>query len=443
MSKLKIFFLLLLCVTLAYGASIQYGFSQDDWFHLSISQASNLQEFLNFFNPAGVTWIFFRPLSTQVPYWLSTSLFSLSTAPYFMHATMLLIHALNAYLVVIISRKYLRSNASILLGIFYAISSIHFLSLFYIGAIQQLISTFFSLLAIYLFLKRPRPNQLSLAILTLCALLSKELALRLPMILFVLAYLCEKNILRSLRAITGPLCVAILYILLRVIFDTGVAPEYAVVLSPATTLATTMWYALFSLGFPEEILRYGLSGGLINFVGFLRLDPVARLPIFVGAFILLFYVIHQLVLSVRLKQNRHQLAFLALAFLNILAIIFLPTHRYPHYLDLSLLFIGIWLLRNLSKINFSVIIFSLLVGLGMFCSIWVETTTHWTIKRAILARTQMTNILSNQACQNPEGIVFEGSKQDLLELSYAMSIANGPRVICQNPSLQVYYKTLP
>lgn len=62
-----------------------------------------------------------------------------------MHFLMLILHATNAYLVQVISAKYLRSKYSVVLSIFYAISNIHFLSLFYIGAIQQILSTTFSL----------------------------------------------------------------------------------------------------------------------------------------------------------------------------------------------------------------------------------------------------------------------------------------------------------
>lgn len=433
MSKLKVFIFLFLSVVLAYGASLQYGFSQDDWFHLTISQAHSVKEFLNFFNPFGVPWIFFRPLSTQLPYWLSTTMFSLPVAPYFLHTLMLFIHVLNAYLVFQISQKYLKRNTAILLSIFYAISNVHFLSLFYIGAIQQLISTCFSLFAIKYFVHRDRPNQLVLAALTLCALLSKELALRLPLILLVLSYFESKNIIRSFRAVSGPILAAILYVLMRFLVHTAVSAEYFLSFSPATTLATAMWYGLFSLGFPELILQYGQSHGLVNFLQFFRDDPILRLPI-------IFSAITFILLAISSMRKKSSLIFPALSLVALLPVIFLPTHRYPHYLDLSLIFMGIWLLKPIGTINFKVIFLSALVSVSMLASIAVDRATHWTTKRSLLAQDEMQTLLATDACNNPGGIRFEGSPRDVLDLSYALSLANGPRVICANPQLQVYYQ---
>ncbi|EKD80136.1 MAG: hypothetical protein ACD_40C00193G0001 [uncultured bacterium] len=432
MSKIKILLLLTLATIIAYGASLKYGFSQDDWFHLTISQARNVGEFLNFFNPAGVSWIFFRPLSTQLPYWIATSFFGLAIAPYFLHTLMLLIHVLNSYLVIKISRKYLHQHLPILLGFFYVISNIHFLSLFYIGAIQELISTFFSLLTIFLFLRARRTSQITLAVLTVCALLSKELALRLPLILLFLAYLRERNLLRTLKAVSGPLLVTAAYLVLRLVIHTGGALEYSLVLSPATALATTMWYGLFALGFPEYLLRFGLSGGLIDFVGFTRDTGWISLPIFLSATIFGFAILRQLFR----RHSTHSLPILGL--LCLLPVIFLPTHRYPHYLDLSILFFGIWLLKPLKKLNFIVIIFSLFVAVGVLASIAIEKKTHWTIKRAIIAGKVEQQLLS-KPCQDLKNLIFLGPTPEPLEVSYAMSVEDGPRIICQNSDLRVYY----
>lgn len=431
MSKIKTFLLLFLAVMVSYGASLLYGFSQDDWFHLTISQAGNVREFFNFFNPTGVNWIFFRPLSTQLPYWLA-SLFGLAIAPIFLHILMLLLHLINSYLVIKISRKYLQANIAILLGFFYTISSIHFLSLFYIGAIQELISTLFSLLAINLFLRARHPSQLGLAVLTLCALLSKELALRLPLILLFLAYLEEKNLVRTLKAVAGPLVVTAAYLLIRLVFRTGGALEYSLILAPMTTLATSMWYGLFTLGFPEYLLHFGLSGGLIDFVGFAKSASWFALPIFLSAAVLGLAALRQLF------RKQSSSSFLILGLLCLLPVIFLPTHRYPHYLDLSTLFFGIWLLKPLKKLNFVVIIFSLFVFVGMLSSIALEKKTHWTIKRALIAQKAEQQLLSNP-CQDLKNLIFLGPSPEPLEISYAMSVEDGPRIICQNQDLRVYY----
>lgn len=439
MSKLKIFLLLLTTTFIAYGTSIIYGFSQDDWFHLSISRAGNIKEFINFFNPLSVSWIFFRPLSTQVPYWLGTSLFSDALSPQFMHVLMLVLHASNAYLVFLISRKYIKEGASLLLGIFYSISSVHFLSLFYIGAIQQLISTLFSLLAIHLFIKRPRANQLILATLTVCALLSKELAIRLPVLLFIIAYIEEKDLFKAFKDTLGPILVTILYFAIRMISGMGGASEYLVSFNPATTMATIMWYSLFFLGLPEDILNYGLSGGMIDFGTFALVSPITKSPIFLGATFLLGYAVYQIIKTIKVREDWNWFIFPLLALINIFPILFLPTHRYPHYLDISILFVGIWLLRDLNKVQFKHIIFFVIISLGMLSSIVVERSTHWTVKRSIIASRVEAQLIAKGDCHTISELVFVGPGNEPLEVSYAMSLMNGPRIICNNLDLQVYY----
>lgn len=444
MSKSKLLLLLAFSTLVAYGASIRYGFSQDDWFHLSISQANSLADFLNFFNPAHVTWIFFRPLSTQVPYWFATSLFSLSGAPYFMHALMLVIQVINAYLVVRIARKYLKDPQAVTLGIIYSLSTLHFLSLFYIGAIQQLISTCFSLLAIYHFISLRRKSQWILAILTLCALLSKELALRLPLTLLVLSYLQDRKIWPSLSRVAGPLIVTILYFAMRYLVGTTGASQYALDLGLGTTLASLMWYGLFLLGFPESLLQHGLSQGRIDFLTFAQQSGPLSWFIILGSIVILYFATRRAVQLIYSRSWWELILLPVLALLSILPVLFLPTHRYPHYLDLAILAIGVWVLQGVSTIDCcrSKIILGV-ICLGMLSGIVVETRTHWTIKRALISEEIIAQMKQSGACTSPDGVVFTGTSLEMRELGYALSQENGPRIICQNPALPVYYKELP
>lgn len=436
MSKHKTFFLLLIAAAVAYGSSLKYGFSQDDWFHLTLAKAGSLSEFMNFFNPFRVDWIFFRPLSTQLPYWLAVTIFGLSGAPVFMHFLMLIIHAVNGYLVTQIAKKYVPGQAPTILGLVYVVASSHFLSLFYIGAVQQLISTLFSLLTLRLFLSKSQPSQFGLALLTLLALLSKELALRIPLILFALAVLSGHAFWPAIKKLLGPLIVSLLYLGLRAA-SFGQATEYVMIFSPATTLATLMWYFLFGIGFPELLLNYGLSGGLVNFTAFFG-DNLFRLSILLSALPLGGLLLFRFIKTVQLR-SWSTLVFPLIALLSLLPILFLPTHRYPHYLDLSILFFGIWILQSLNlKKTLAVILTSSIVA-GMLASIAVETGTHWTIKRAELAKKEAAKIIANGSCSNPDGLILKGTPAELQQIGYALSLANGPRIICQNQALPVYY----
>lgn len=438
MSKSKILLLLAVVTLLAYGASLFYGFSQDDWFHISISHASNFKEFLNFFNPFAVSWIFFRPLSTQVPYWLATSVFSLDQAALFLHMCMLLLQIGNAYLVWRISQTQVHKKYAVLLAVFYAISNIHFLSLFYIGAIQQLLSTTFSLLAIAAILNHPKPKQWVLIIMTLAALLSKEIALRLPLLLLGFSYMRTRDIKKSLQSIIGPGLVTLAYLVLRLSANHGGASEYVVSLSPALTLATGMWYALFTLGFPELLLRYGQSHGLIDFGQFFREDPLRRIPILIGALLLVLSFGKRIGLLIKERDWRSLLLPL-MAAVSLAPVLLLPTHRYPHYLDLAFLCLGIFLVQKMITLSWKTRGAALCIALGMLASISVDWQTHWTVARAILASKEEKLLLETDACHAQEGIYFTGTTQEVLDLSYALSRENGPRVICHNPKLPVYY----
>ncbi len=428
--KLWLFALLASVTFLAYGSSLFFGFSQDDWFHLSISRADSLVEFLNFFNPGHVSWIFFRPLSTQLPYFLATSLFGLAGAPYFLHLVMLVLHTVNAVLVTQIAKKFIAPSPAVILGVVYALASSHFLSLFYIGAVQQIISTLFSLLAIKHLLTKKNPSWVVLTLLTLASLLSKELALRLPVILFFLSWYKSRDFKFSLRTVASPVLIALLYLGLRAFSGAELASEYHLVFGLGTTIASLMWYLLFLLGFPEYLLRFGLSQGRIDFLGFFAEVGLPGYLIGVTAVILLVIIA---------KSIKRPLIFPFLALVSLAPIIFLPTHRYPHYLDFAILFVGIWILTGIKKLTLLHYLALALVVVSMLASVAVEKRTHWTIKRALHAKNLVEEIKNNDLCYREGGVVYNGSKQELQEISYALSLANGPRVICENPDLAVYY----
>jgi hypothetical protein len=354
---------------------------------------------------------------------------------------MLILHTLNAYLVVQVAKKYLKPDLATLLGVVYGVSSIHFLSLFYIGAIQELIATLFSLLTIHHYVSAKRPSTYLLAGLTLCALLSKELSLRLPVILFILSLAKQRSIKQALQELAGPVIATIVYLVLRLATGMNSASEYSLVLSPATTLSTIMWYGLFFVGFPERILSYGLSLGRIDMVRFVSDYGWLTLPISLSALSYTGLIFTKIVAVVKAKNFQNALLFPLVSLVSLAPIIFLPTHRYPHYLDLFILFFGIWIFSVIKKINFAVwLIFGIIISASL-SGLEIEKRTHWTIQRSLMSANILPVVLDS--CHNPDGVVFVGKPDYLRDLSYALSVENGPRVICENPQLRVYYKEQP
>lgn len=420
--------LLIFVVTfLVYGSSLHYGLSQDDFFHLLISRADSWRDVLAFFNPLATHWIFFRPLSTQVWYALFSHLFSLSSLPLAMHLAALLVHATNAYLVGrLLGRVFrLSPRASLTGALLYAISGVHFLSLYYIGATQQLLATLFLLLALRASVKRP----VAATFLVTVALLCKEIAVRYTPLEFFILLFQGKNLKLALRSLILPAILTALYLGWRLAYQTGGAAEYALNLSPLTTLATLLWYVYWSLGLPEYLIYFGLSGGRVGWGAYLAsVGPLGYLNL-AGVLGLV------LVLLLMPKTKKH-LYLLLLFVIPLLPVLPLSTHRYPHYLDLSLLALLTTLLASSVSRRLKVLAVIAWVTVSL-TSQAIDLRTHWTVGRAKIASRAREFFVARRICDyDSVRLVGEGNTPS--ELSIALSDQNGPEIFCGHP-IEVRY----
>ena len=171
-----------LAAILAFGLSLQYSFFQDDFINFSASKVSNPTDFLNFFNPYTrfPDLFFFRPLSTQFWYFINHSLFGVNALPF--HIEALILHIANSYLIYIATMMLFRKkNLALISSTLYALSAVHFISLYYISTFQELAKTFFMLLGVITFTKFKLWSYASFIL----ALLSKESAIIFPLYLVV------------------------------------------------------------------------------------------------------------------------------------------------------------------------------------------------------------------------------------------------------------------
>lgn len=431
-TKLGHYLILALSVLLFYGSSLQYGLSQDDFFHLSISKAGSLGDFFQFFNPLKHDWVFFRPLSTQVFYFLFGSFFSWQQAAVPMHLFALLLHIINSALVYRLVNRLVSKDKllGLIVAVLYAISPIHFLSLFYVGAVQQLLTTFFSLL---LLLSLKSGNRLKQSLLLLLALMSKEIAIRLAPLATLYLVLKQKPLKTALAETKHLYLISLLYLLFRLGFGLSVPAEYVVTFNPFKLLASVMWYGLFSLGLPENLLRYGLSGGRINFVQFFLDHPPSTKLLAFGALVLLYFSLKSLLAN---KSKQRSWFLLLWWILGIAPILPFVDHRYPHYLDLSLIALLVLVFSKLSK-KLSLLVF-LLVFYCSYLGISLEKTTHWTIGRSIIVKNFAPLLESGSYCQG-DSLLITGPGNVGRELSYALMLEHGPQIICNNDDLRIYY----
>ncbi|MFH1244571.1 MAG: hypothetical protein V1487_03310 [bacterium] len=429
MPKFKIWLLLILATFLAYGASLKYGFSQDDWYFLSISQARTTSEVFNFFNPfAQSGFAFFRPLGTQLYYFIFTAVFGLVRAPFFMHLFMLLLQASCGYFVYsLVTKLKVNHLTAILIGLVYATSSAQFLSLFYIAATQQLLSAFFGLLSLNYFLdNKSRVSSLFF----LLALLSKETAIMIPFIAIILTLLQKQKL--SFQKFIPYFSLFTCYLLLRLLPSHAAQTEYQFVFG-LNVVSTLRWYLLFAFGAAEEWIRYATPAFGINLPQFIRDFGI------LGFSITLFTSLTFLLFLFSLLRNalRQIILYLAWFTLALAPVLFLLNHRYPHYLDLALiplLLIVYQFIRG--RWQYVLTLFLIAASLS---TISLSQKVHWTTGRARMSA-QAISILDWPTICTHNAITFTGGDSALRQLSYTLSLANGARVLCNNPVLEVSYQ---
>ncbi len=432
------YLLILLTTFVFYGPSLKYGFSQDDFFFLKLAQIHHLKDVLLFFSPFHQQGFpFYRPLGTQFYFFVFKSLFGLTGAPFFMHLFMLLLQAFNGYLVFhLFTKLKFDKTKSLLAGIFYSISAIHFLSLFYIAATQHLLATTFSLLALLAFLDNKTKKVL--LFLTL-GLLSKENTL-FVIFPFILLYfftydLNKKNFYLLIKKLVLPILLFLFYLFIRIFAGIVVQNDYRMVFDNRI-LNTMRFYISFLFGFFEKIQDYPLANIKQYFI-----DTKTWGVIVVSTAILEGLVLFISVINNFAKKTKQILIASLLILLPILPYLGLPSHIFPHYLEFSLLgFILLVFVLLSNKIWLS--FFSVVFLLNNFASIQTSIKLHWSPLRANLNKVYIPYLIKSKKICNFHEVALVGDTRLIKELYYSLSDNNGPQVLCNNPQLKVYYQGL-
>lgn len=420
--------IIILAGLIFYLPSLQFGFSQDDFIHLFSSQANSFLDFLNFFNPFYhyPDIFFFRPITTQVYFFLNSSLFGLN--PLAFHIEGLILHSVNSVLLFLLIKKLWKNNQiAFISGLFYAVSASHFLSLYYISAFQEIGRMFFILSSILLFFKYQDSSKKIFLFTSLlsftAALLSKETSLIMPVLLIPLAILRSKNI-KNIKSIVLYFLAATTYLVVRIsgfqsIFSQG---DYQYTFSLWEILQNLKWYLIWSWGLPEVLSTYP-SLKLDSLIQFSKDLPFGRILLILSALTILI----TLILSFKAKfLSKKQVILSLIIFLIPLApVLILKGHQYPHYLDLA--FIGflpilasVLIVKGYYKYLGYIGIISFL--LLQFFSLKLSQQTHWTTHRAKVASLYYKNLKQTYPVM-PDNttIVFTGTSQATKELSYALA----------------------
>lgn len=421
---------------LNYFSSLQYYFSQDDFIHMYSSHAGNLGQFLIFFNPfAQFTDIFFyRPLGTQVYFFINQTIFGINPLPF--HIEALLLHGINGFLFyLIIKNIWQRKDIALLASFFYTISAIHFLSLYYISAFQQIFRTFFMFLAILTFLQYQESGSKKNLFIALFAyvgaLLSKETAIILPVLILPIVVLKKNEYSwKFLKTIILKLIpfgvIAIVYLIVRIIGFQTIFNEgaYSINFSPVNILQNLKWYFLWVVGLPEIIATYP-SIKPDSWIQFMK-DFNYGFGILLSFGILLVSIFVISFGSLNRNLISKQVVTLVTIFLIPLCpVLILNGHKYPQYLDLSVLAVFPILAMLTLPLNKNFLPKTLLIGsfiVLQILSVRVSEESHWTTHRSEVAEFYHAYLIQNYPkIQNNSQVIFLGDPTQLKEVSFALA----------------------
>lgn len=438
----KLIFFIIACSSLLFSPSLFNFFSADDWFHLRISQVENFQEFLSFFSfiKNDQSASFYRPLPTQVFFFLSQKLFGLQ--PFFYHVLTLLTFIFSLFLVYKISFKLnLNKNQSILTLFFYAISATHFTRLYFLSAFQEILMFVFLLLSWITFLKSQKILPIIFFIL---ALLSKETAIVFPFILLFYLTLTKQN---NIKRLLPYFFIFFIYLILRLyFFKTPLGDSYGFDFTLKKLFNTYFWYTLWSFGTPEFLVDY-VSSNLKIVPRFFDVLPIWSNILLINISITIISFLSLLFNQIK-KLSSLFLGFL-IFIIGLLPVAFLPWHKFTLELTLPLLGFCLLLSKLITNSKSKILNLTFLSSFIIlnFITNYLYFKTSYVITRAVISKkVYLYFIEKNPSLEN--NIVFvnngESSKDWGLSKQVALSTSNSDmfRVLYKNPTLKIYFEDL-
>ena len=457
MDKLIVFWnknkfkILIVLGLLVFSSSLFNFFSADDWFHLRVVQIDSFKQFLNFFSffRTDESISFYRPLSTQVFFFIFYKLFGLNSFFYFLAG--LIIFGLICSQLTKLLRQFKVKEEIIFTTLFvYVFSASNFARLNFVSAFQELFLGLFMILAVRYFLNK----KWYFLIFWILALLSKETAIVFLPLMIVVDLIRKKKLFENIKYYLLVGLISVIYLGLRFFIFRGANGEsYIWDFSIKKALNTTMWYGLWSIGIPEFMVDYVGSGLKIipKFFG----DFGIWAKIFLGEIIFLFTTIVLTKIS-GLKQLKNKSKNILVGVLifgtTLLPVIFMPWHKYSHALTLPLIGIAIVLaeIYQSNKNKFLKIFFVISFLMLNITSIYFLNKLHYSTTRGVISQKvfeyfeqNYPNYPENKSFvfindTNPEAKQWGSSKQ----IAYALSNSDFFKVFYKDKNIKVYYEDL-
>ncbi len=407
--------------------SLKNFYTNDDFFHLRISQINSVKEFFNFFNlvksPEG--WGLYRPLTTQVFYFLTIKFFNLNPVP--LHIISFLTFFAIIFLVAEFARIVTKNKDVALLSAFlYATSATHFGHLYFLGAYQELGMTLFFLLSVISFIKFEKRDSYEHLIFSVLffvfALMSKETAVILPFILILihLFFLFSKEKVKNFKqfmiSIAPFLILLSIYLFMRFkYYGFAQGDSYLWDFSIKKTLNSLVWYKIWSLNVPET---------LVDFVGpGLKLNP-DLLKYWGSEFKIIFslFAAQILVLCISIvykfkiifKDWKIYLFSIFWFTVTLVPVLFLPVHKFTYYLTLPVIGIVICISSLLinNKVNKIILIFMLIWIGNSYLTLRLTRETNWITQGAKTSQNVLNYLEKDRNKYTNKDVIFYDTKVD-------------------------------
>ncbi len=435
---------------LIFSPALNNFFWGDDWYHLSVSQISNFNEFLNFFSfqftPQSTP--FYRPISTQLFFFSFSNVFGLNPFPFY--SFLLLIFSYSLWLlhnfVYMVSGDKKNSLLAVLI---YGFSATNFPRLYYLSNLQEVLMVVFILLSLINYLQNSKSKTILSLIFFLFALGCKETAIVLPFILASFNYLYKKS---SFVRLWPYFLIASIYIFIKLIYWNNYGKDdYFFDFSPIKAVNTLGWYTFWSFGVPEFLVDYIGSG--FKIISRFYQDFQFTAYILLTLIFLVFGSFVSVVISNIRTINRKQVFFISFFLIGLLPVLFLPWHKFAYELTLpmigwstllaSLLFKNN--VRNVLSVTFLIIFFIL----NLF-TITLDYQRHQSVTRSKISY-KVYKYFSEIYSVPPNNSYFEffndtnipnknwGSSK---QIDQAVSGSNLFKVLYKNPNYIVYYEDI-
>lgn len=441
--------LALLCIVSAalviFHDSFSVYFFQDDFFLLDISNVQSIDGLLRFFIPRGDVQ-FYRPLSHEGFYFIIQNLFGFQ--PFAFHLVAWIFWLIAVFIVFKISKFYLKSHRyRILVTGLYALSAIHYNSLFWISNFSYQASAvfYFSAIAVYLSGIGSRRKFALLISLFVIGLLMNEFLITLPLMIIADNYILKrKQKFQHTYFIIWSLIVISLYVILRFVLFKPNFGTYHFSFSPQV-ISSYRFFILFFLNWGETIKDQLITYWKIR-TDFVQSNFLVVMIWILNALIWIFPV------SLLIIQwwRRKMITDIASIFggiwflIALLPIIFVQSHISPHQGTIALFGFLILIVSSLENSGlqkkYRTIFFYCLITLWLVSSsmtVLLNNRIHWIYRRSELVKFWMKNYKTKPDQGGKKVIIIPSRDKDTI---VALNDGKAYNVLFNDPTLKVIFQ---